>query len=353
MRAYIPTAAACAAVALAWGCPVPAAADSRPSTAFTITDPRITESSGLAASRLHPGIYWTHNDSSDGPYVYAVDSATGRTVARVAMRGIHLRDVEAVSIGPDGDLYVGDIGDNLGGAWPEVWIYRFHEPAKLRDQTVDVTRYTVRYDAGPRNAEALMVQPQTGRVYIASKNEDGGGLYRGPAKLSAHGVNVFRRIADVPWVTDGAFSPDGSRLVLRGYFWAAEYRWTGGAPHKFTDLDVPMQPQGEGVTFTPDGRALMYSSEGRDSQVWRAALSAGELPDGVPTTSSGTAEGAGGTQGAADQGGRGTAAQESSTGGGGSGGSGLGGDRGLGFGVLAVVGVLGLGLRRAMRRRRA
>ena len=44
---------------------------------FTITDPRITESSGLAASRQHPGIYWTHNDSDDGPYLYAVDSATG------------------------------------------------------------------------------------------------------------------------------------------------------------------------------------------------------------------------------------------------------------------------------------
>jgi hypothetical protein len=350
MRAYTPTAAACAALALAWVAAVPAAAGSGPSTAFTITDPRITESSGLAASHLHPGIYWTHNDSDDGPYLYAVDSATGKTVARVTMRGIHPRDVEAVSIGPDGDLYVGDIGDNLGGAWSEVWIYRFHEPATLRDQTVDATRFTVRYDAGPRNAEALMVQPQTGRVYIASKNQDGGGLYRGPAKLSAHGVNVFRKIADVPWVTDGAFSPDGSRLVLRGYFWAAEYRWSGGLPHKLTDLDVPMQPQGEGVTFTPDGRALMYSSEGRNSQVWRAPLSADELPDSVPTTPSDAAKGASGTQGS-----RGTAAQESSTGGTGSGGnsSGLGGDRVLGFGVLALVGALGLGLRRAMRRRRA
>jgi hypothetical protein len=348
MRAYIPTAAACAALALAWGGLVPAAADSGPSTAFTITDPRITESSGLAASRVHLGIYWTHNDSSDGPYVYAVDSATGKTVARVTMRGIHPRDVEAISLGPDGDLYVGDIGDNLGGAWSEVWIYRFHEPAKLRDQTVDVTRYTVRYDAGPRNAEALMVQPQTGRVYIASKNEDGGGLYRGPAKLSTQGVNVFRRIADVPWVTDGAFSPDGSRLVLRGYFWAAEYRWSGGAPHKLTDLDVPMQPQGEGVTFTPDGRTLMYGSEGRNSQVWRAPLSGSELPDNVSAASSGAEKGAGGTRGgAAGQAGKGTAAQDSPSGGG------IGGDRTVGFGVLALVGVLGLGLRRAMRRRRA
>jgi hypothetical protein len=252
--------------------------------------------------------------------------------------------VEAVSIGPDGDLYVGDIGDNLGGAWPEVWIYRFPEPGRLRSQTVDVTRYEVRYDAGPRNAEALMVQPKTGRVYIASKNEDGGALYQGPAKLSAHAVNVFRRFADVPWVTDGAFSPDGSRLVLRGYFWAAEYRWTGGAPRKLTDLDVPMQPQGESVTFTTDGRALLYGSEGTDSQVWRAPLSGTELPDSVPAASAGAPEGAtGGTQGG---GSTGAGAQGSST-------SSGGGEKTLGFGVLVLVGVVGLGLRRAMRRRRA
>ncbi|MFG1808997.1 hypothetical protein [Streptomyces sp. NPDC049040] len=348
MRAYIPTAAACAALALAWACAAPAAADAGPSTAFTITDPRITEASGLAASRLHPGVYWTHNDSSDGPYVYAVDSATGKTVARVTMRGVHPRDVEAISMGPDGDLYVGDIGDNLGGAWSEVWIYRFHEPAKLRDQTVDVTRYTVRYDAGPRNAEALMVQPKTGRVYIASKNEDGGGLYRGPARLSAHGTNVFRRIADVPWVTDGAFSPDGSRLVLRGYFWAAEYRWVDGAPQKLTDLEVPMQPQGEGVTFTTDGKALMYGSEGKNSEVWRAPLSAAELPDSVPTGSPGATKGGGGAgDRATDQGGTDAAAEDSPKSSGGS------GDKALGLGVLVAVGALGLGLRRALRRRRA
>ncbi|MGW5352067.1 hypothetical protein ACWERV_16360 [Streptomyces sp. NPDC004031] len=350
MRAYLPTAAACAALALAWAGTPAAALGNGPTVAFTISDPRIAEASGLAASRLHPGIYWTHNDSGDGPYVYAVDSATGKTVARVTMRGIHPRDVEAISIGPDGDLYVGDIGDNLDGAWKEVWIYRFPEPQKLRDQSVGVTRYTVRYDQGPRNAEALMVQPKTGRVYIASKKQSGGGLYQGPAELSAHRVNTFRRIADVPWVTDGAFSPDGSRLVLRGYFWSAEYRWTGGVPSKIADLDVPMQAQGEGVTFTPDGRALMYGSEGRNSQVWRAPLTDSQLPDSVPplppkqTPGSGTAGKGATTAPGARTGGAGAEAAGQ--------GSGGAGGRTVGLGALAVAVALGLGLRAVLRRRR-
>ncbi|MFF7211298.1 hypothetical protein ACFZAU_12285 [Streptomyces sp. NPDC008238] len=258
-----------------------AAADDGESVAFTMSDPRITESSGLVASRLHKGVYWTHNDSDDGPYVYAVDSATGRTVATVTLRGVGSpRDVEAISMGPDGALYVGDIGDNLDGSWPHVWIYRFPEPKRLADQTVTATQFTVTYDKGPRNAEAVMVDPKSGRAYIASKNEDGGGLYEGPAKLSASGTNVFRRIADIPlWITDGAFSPDGSRLVLRGYFGALMYRWSGGTARRIDQMHVPLQRQGESVAFTPDGGALMYGSEGTDSEVWRVPLSGDDLPD--------------------------------------------------------------------------
>ena len=119
-------------------CPAVARRRGRGGPEFTIEDPRITESSGLAASRIHPGVYWTHNDSDDGPYVYAVDSRTGKTVATITMQGVgEPRDVEAISLGPDGNLYVGDIGDNLDGSWDHVWIYRFPEPKRLADdQTV-------------------------------------------------------------------------------------------------------------------------------------------------------------------------------------------------------------------------
>ncbi|MFJ4779330.1 WD40 repeat domain-containing protein [Streptomyces sp. NPDC088762] len=249
--------------AFAAGAPAPVA------SSFTITDPRIRESSGLAASRIHPGVYWTHNDSDDGPYVYAVDSATGKTVARVTLTGIGKpRDVEAISLGPDGQLYVGDIGDNRDGTWNHVWIYRFPEPKELGDVSIKAAQFTVRYADGPRNAEALMVHPVTGRVYIASKNESKGGLYEGPEQLSASGANVFRRIADVPWVTDGAFSPDGSKLTLRGYFTARTYGWKDGRPEGEGErVDAPWQGQAESVTYAADGSALMFGAEGEASPV--------------------------------------------------------------------------------------
>lgn len=179
------------------------------------------------------------------------------------------RDVEAISLGPDGNLYVGDIGDNLNGSWDHVWIYRFPEPKQLKDATVRATQFDVKYADGPRNAEALMVHPTTGRVYIASKNEDGGGLYEGPAELTTGATNVFRRVGEVPWVTDGAFSPDGKELVLRSYFSARGYAFKDGRLGTDHAVQAPLQRQAESVTYTADGSALMFGTEGEQSDVVR------------------------------------------------------------------------------------
>ncbi|MYR64317.1 WD40 repeat domain-containing protein [Streptomyces sp. SID625] len=260
---------------------------------FTITDPRIKESSGLAASHLHPGIYWTHNDSDDGPYLYAVDSRTGKTVAKVTLAGIgRPRDVEAISIGPGNEIYVGDIGDNLDGTWPHVWIYRLPEPKELKDQTVRATQYVVKYSDGARNAESLVVHPKTGRVYIIDKKEDGGHLFEGPARLSASGTNVFKPIAPVDlWATDAAFSPDGTRLAVRGYFGGIYYDWNGGKIKRLGSLDMPLQRQGESVTYSADGTKLLYGSEGAESPVKAedapggGADGSGSAKDGKPGAS--------------------------------------------------------------------
>ncbi|MFF3487499.1 WD40 repeat domain-containing protein [Streptomyces sp. NPDC002701] len=290
-RSFVLLAGALLAGALA----APAVADGSPgSGGFTLEDPRITESSGLAASRAHPGVYWTHNDSDDGAFLYAVDGRSGRTVATVTLSGVGTpRDVEAISVGPDGHLYVGDIGDNLGGTWDHVWIYELPEPKQLKDQTVRATQYDVKYADGARDAEALMVHPKTGRVYIVSKNEEGGGLYEGPAELSAARTNTFERVGDIGlWVTDGAFSPDGGQLAVRGYFGGVSYDWNNGKPKRQGRLSVPLQGQGESMTYTLDGATLLYGSEGAGSSV-----EAKDAPGGDGKSSSGGGGSAGGGDG--------------------------------------------------------
>ncbi|MGP4113910.1 hypothetical protein ACTWP5_23740 [Streptomyces sp. 4N509B] len=272
--------------------PAVVAQDGAPPAAFTIADPAITESSGLVASALHPGVYWTHNDSApDGqpaPYLYAVDGATGETLATITLEGpgVAARDLEAVSLGPDGSLYVADIGDNYDGGWEEVWVYRLPEPPQLADATITPTVHAVRYEDGPRDAEALMVHPETGRVYVASKKQDGGAaLYASPpGGLSEAGPTTLTRVADLDlWVTDGAFSPDGTRLFLRGYFTSQMYAWEeegGGTPVPIErEVPIPFQGQGESVTFTPDGTTLMLGSEGEASEVEPVELAGQLLPE--------------------------------------------------------------------------
>jgi hypothetical protein len=264
---------------LAW--PAPAQAEARAEGArrlCTINDPRIDESSGLAASRRHPGIVYTFNDSGGTPRLFALGISDCRVRAAITLGGARNRDWEAMAIGTDG-LYVGDIGDNLKDQ-PYSTVYRIPEPKTLRTQTVRATAYRIKYEDGPHNAETLMIDPRTNRIYIASK-EFGGSLYEGPKRLSTSGYNVMRHVADAPlWATDGAFAPDGRTFVIRGY-WDAEMYTAPGK--ELARVSVPDQKLGEGVTYTADGRSLLFSAEGLRQPLWQVPVPKEALPSPTPT----------------------------------------------------------------------
>ena len=252
--------------------------------AVRLEDPRIVESSGLALSRRHEAVLWTHNDSGHRADLYAVGS-DGRTLATLTLAGVAARDWEGMAAGRDDRgqpaLFVGDIGDN-NGVWPEVAVYRVTEPATLRDARVAAVRYRLRYADGPRDAEALLVDPRSNRLYVASKDAAGGSLYRAPARLRADQVNVLRRVARVPpVVTDGAFLPGGRGFVLRDYQGAFLYRAPGRRAGAF---ELPLQLQGESITATADGRAVLAGSEGPDSEVWRVPVPPDLLAKVTPAT---------------------------------------------------------------------
>jgi hypothetical protein len=283
--AAVPAAALVALVAVA-GLGVPAPAQEVPGAevALRLADPRIVESSGLALSRRHPGVLWTHNDSGDRARLFAV-GPDGRTRATLSLAGVEARDWEALAAGRDDRgrpaLLVGDIGDN-NGVWPDVSVYRVAEPAALRDATVPAVRYRLRYADGPHDAEALLVDPRGNRVYVATKSVTGGGLYQAPARLRGEGVNLLRRVARVPpIVTDGAFSPDGRSFVLRDYQGAFVYTAPG---HRVGSFELPLQFQGESIAVSPDGRSVLAGSEGADSEIWRVPLPASILARVAPAT---------------------------------------------------------------------
>lgn len=256
--------------------------------AFRLEDPRIAESSGIAASLRHKDVYWTHNDSGDyGTAIYAVDGS-GRTVATLNLtgEGVEMRDWEAIALGEDDDgepaIYVGDIGDNFDGGWPNIRVYRVAEPEDLGTEQVSVeaTTFTFEYADGARNAESMMIDPRDNRLYIASK-EIGGGLYAAPKKLTAEGTNTLERVGSAPlYATDAAFAPDGSQYTIRTYWGATVYEAGAGLPgHSMTRFDLPKLDQGESVTYTADGSALLVGTEGARSPVWRVPIPADARPE--------------------------------------------------------------------------
>src|SRR5215218_1034209 len=273
-----------AAALLALAVPVSAQEVEGAEVVLRLQDPRIVESSGLALSRRHPRVLWTHNDSGDKARLYAV-GADGRTLATLTLAGAEARDWEALAAGRDDRgrpaLFVGDIGDN-DGVWPEVAVYRVVEPAELRDVTVPAVRYRLRYPDGSHDAEALLVDPHSNRLYVATKSLAGGGLYQAPVRLRTGQVNVLRRVARVPpIVTDGAYLPDGRAFVLRDYQQAHVYTRPGRRVGAF---ELPLQYQGESITVTADGRSVLAGSEGPDSEVWRVPLPDPVMARVAPTT---------------------------------------------------------------------
>jgi hypothetical protein len=264
------------------GVSLPASADDDKEL-FHFRDQRITESSGLATSPTHPGIVYTHNDSGDGPRFFAVDER-GRTKAVFTVAGASARDWEGMAASVEnghGVLWLADIGDNLDGAWPDVSVYKVVEPTTIRDATARAIHYRFRYTGGGRNAEGVMVDPRTGRLYIVSK-EFTGSIYAAPRRLRSDRVNVLKRIGPAPiMATDAAYAPDGSSFVIRTYFSASLYRAPG---HLIAKLDMPSLDQAESITYTRDGKALLAGSEGKHSPVYEIPLPADATPARTPAS---------------------------------------------------------------------
>ena len=224
---------------------------------------RLSEISGLATSSIHEGIVWAHNDSGGGPKLYAVDTDDCRIRAVVRVRGITAQDPEAIAVGTGSTgspvIWWGDVGDNTAER-RYVEIHEIREPAALSSGSVSATTYRVLLK--PRqDAEALLADGD--ELWLIGKGLLGGTVWALPRPLRAGEAGRARAVGEEQaLVTDAAMRPGGGYAV-RDY---SEVRIYSGRPpgELLTRMPLPDQVQGEAMTWTPDGTALIVASEGDD-----------------------------------------------------------------------------------------
>jgi hypothetical protein len=241
----------------------------------TVEAPDVIEASGLAASAKTKGVLWTHNDSGASARLFAL-GPNASLAATIDVEGADAVDWEAIASAPwEGApaLYIGDIGDNEQKR-PNVTIYVVPEPS-LEPAPAKVAvsrRIDLHYEDGAHNAEALLVDPLTGTIVIVSKAASGeSGVYVADLEQNVlvrkHTLSFSKAPLGGLLVTDGAVSADGKLVALRTYTTAYLFRRETGVSIADALAGTPcplaleIEPQGEAITFAPDGTGYFTLSE--------------------------------------------------------------------------------------------
>jgi hypothetical protein len=297
LRSARPFVWATAATLVAVG-PLPGATPSAyqgPITAGALEAPPHAETSGITFSRRAPDILWTHDDSGGAPILYAVDS-TGRKRGALHLKGASSEDWEDVaSFERAGKawLLVADIGDN-DAKRSSVLIHVVAEPAperlKPNEALEDSPAYSlrIRYADGPRDCEAVAVDPVEGAIYLLTKRDEVPRLYRVPLAASREKHVVAQFLGTVPrivgtasldtmvkrlagkrfsWPTGMDIAADGRAAVVLTYGEILLFTREGTEAWPDTFKRAPLRlpfhglPQAEAVCFSRDGKSIYVASE--------------------------------------------------------------------------------------------
>jgi hypothetical protein len=233
-----------------------------------MSDPRITESSGLAASLVHRGIVYTVNDSGDDSRIFAVDIDSGRVVGVTTVSNANWRDAEAMAVW-GGRVWVADVGNNSRSREDRA-LYMFDEPGS-GDHRVKATRYPVAFPGPSINVEAMSIVP--GRIFLFGKAWPASTTFLIDARTLTPSAPNVAKLTGQPapaWTSDATATADGRYVVVRG---AVHVEVRDILTWKLVHVDViPMLRQGETITMEASGTSYLIGSEGSDSPLVRIAF---------------------------------------------------------------------------------
>jgi hypothetical protein len=252
-----------------------------------LAHPEIIESSGLAPSRIRPGVFWTHNDSGDQPRLFAFNEK-GEDLGAYPVQGASAADWEdmaSFAIGPKRYLLIGDVGDNRARR-KSCTLYFVEEPP-LTGRPLALraaVRMDFTYEDGPHNCESVAVDPVRREVLLVTKAVGATcTAYVLPLPRQAHVRGAVARAAAalrIPTAVAMDVSPDGLRAIILTYSNAYEYTrgekedWTAAFGRAPRAIPMPRRAQGESICYGLDGRTLYLTSEKAPSPLLRVAPAA-------------------------------------------------------------------------------
>ncbi|MDY7232732.1 cell wall anchor protein [Hyalangium rubrum] len=255
-------------------------------TQGTVTSTAIVEPSGLATSRLTPGALYVHNE--DTTAIVAISTTDASTLGTFNVSNVTPADWEDVATGPcpSGQcIYMGDIGRSSANfpTPPSTFaVYRIPEPNIGAGQTsgnLTAEAFPFQYPDTPKDAETIMVHPNTGDIYIITKSYSGASkVYKFPQPLPTPGTLstlVFVSNLQLPTTTDtnygaatsGNIHPCANRFLLRTYRKVYEFRAASGAAFETAFAATPVsltdtvEGQGEAIEYDSTGTSYYTMSE--------------------------------------------------------------------------------------------
>lgn len=271
-----------------------------------VTDTQINEVSGLVVGEKY---LWVHNDSGDGPFIYALEK-TGEFAGKIEITNAFAKDWEDMtSFFHENKRYflIGDTGDNKERK-SSVTFYVIEEPSNFENREY-LYSFTGSYgDLGPKDVEAMFVDPATNHLILVTKGRDGYFHWLDSAfplpntpetkknSTTSPPVHItFASLHSSEWHEIPLSNKDQSKLrtsasvypqkkqdgstgnwiVVRNYLSAQMWYQAPNQDLPTTlaqvacRIPLPMQPQGETLQFSVDGNALWTISEGTTPNVYQ------------------------------------------------------------------------------------
>lgn len=233
-------------------------------------------------SRAYDDIFYTCNDETTTPHVFAIKGATGATVGSASISGETLVDPEALSVDRYGRLWLADIGDNDSNR-AYVRLFMRAEFGAKNLGSVSWKKYLLEYEDGARNAETFLTHPKSTDRYIITK-EGTSHLYKLPPLVNSPTHNIMERLSPTfgAYVSDGSFTPDGRFLLLRRQdndtkVWVYDVEDNFSYAETLT-VTASGQTKCEGITVEMDGQSFWTTSEGVHSTIHNISMPSAYRP---------------------------------------------------------------------------